>query len=349
MILSGGTGGHVFPALAVAENLRAQGNQVFWMGTQKGLEARVVPAAGIPIDWLAVSGFRGKRGVSRLLAPVLLVVACIQAAWILFRRKPDVVLGMGGFVSGPGGLMAWLARIPLVVHEQNTVPGTTNRWLSAHARRVLEAFPGSFDGSVGAICTGNPLRNRIAGLAQSENGSCDGRFNLLVIGGSQGAAALNESVPAAVRSLERPVSIWHQTGEVMRERVAREYSGLELEARVDSFIEDMPAAYTWADLVVCRSGAMTISEVAAAGLPSVLIPFPYAIDDHQTRNAHFLVDAGAAVLIPQTDLDPGSLADILRMLCSDRNRIRSMGRVARKLAKPAATQMVADYCLAEAI
>jgi len=345
MILSGGTGGHVFPALAVAECLRDRGNQVTWMGTRKGLESKVVPAAGFEIDWLSVSGFRGKNLVGRLLAPLRLVLSCCQSGWILFRRKPDIVLGMGGFVSGPGGLIAYLARIPLVVHEQNAIPGTTNRWLAKIANQVLEAFPGSFDPSVGAICTGNPLREQIADLVNDTKLVKGDQVNILVVGGSQGAQILNEMVPEAVGTLQRRVNVWHQTGEKMQNQVTRVYEKLGLDARVDAFVKDMAFAYKWADMVICRAGAMTVSELAAAGLPGILIPFPYAIDDHQTHNAKFVTNGDAGVLIPQSELNPKSLAEVLCTWSADVNKILTMGVKAKQLAKPHATATVCDYCL----
>lgn len=348
MIMAGGTGGHVFPALATAEELRARGHRVVWMGTKTGLEARVAPAAGIPVAWLEVSGIRGKGWAAKLKAPAQLLLACARAGQILRREKPDVVLGMGGFVSGPGGLMAMLLGIPLVVHEQNRIPGTTNRLLVKWAKSVLEAFPGSFPAQAGARCVGNPLRAAIVHAMQKGKARADSIPRVLVFGGSQGAQALNEIVPLALRQSGLQLRIRHQTGSATEERTRALYRELELEAEATAFIEDMADAYAWADIAICRAGAMTLSELTLAGLPSILIPFPYAIDDHQTANARCLADAGAAILMPQTELTPDTLADTLKRLLTDPARLSAMTNAARTLAKPDAARQVADACLAEA-
>lgn len=344
MILAGGTGGHVYPALAVARELLDQGHEVVWMGTRSGLEARVVPAAGIPVEWLSVSGIRGKGWRNKLAAPLMLVRAFAQALAILRRVKPDVVLGMGGFVSGPGGLLARLLGIPLVLHEQNRVPGTTNRWLARWATVILEAFPGSFPERVGARCTGNPVRREIAGL-QREARPADS-IRILIVGGSLGAKALNETVPEAIALTGLSLQIWHQTGAALRDETQARYAQHGIDARVDAFIEDMAAAYAWADLAVCRAGAMTVSELAAVGLPAILVPFPYAIDDHQTYNARYPAEAGAAVLLPQTELTPERLAAELRALIGDAHTLHAMAESATQLAKPEAARDVAAICLA---
>lgn len=360
MVLAGGTGGHVFPALAVADDMLERGHELFWMGTKKGLEARLVPAKGIPIDWLAVTGLRGKSGMARLQAPLMLAIACVQAARIMIQRKPDVVLGMGGFVAGPGGLMAWLLRIPLVIHEQNRIPGTTNRLLAHRARKILEAFPKSFEASVGAVWTGNPLRKVIAESGDRRQGTGDRRvsaglsppssepLHLLVLGGSQGAKILNETVPQAMAKLQGArIEVLHQSGTVTQAETERLYRTLQADARVEAFIEDMASAYQWADVAVCRAGAMTISELCAAGLASILVPFPYAIDDHQTHNARWLSDAGAAILMPQTELNPESLKQKLELLMDDSRR-QTMSETARSLARRDAARTVADICLEQA-
>jgi UDP-N-acetylglucosamine--N-acetylmuramyl-(pentapeptide) pyrophosphoryl-undecaprenol N-acetylglucosamine transferase len=349
MILAGGTGGHVYPALAVAQDLIARGHDVVWMGTRTGLEARVVPAAGIPMEWMDVSGLRGKGLQKKLSAPFMLLKALRQARAILKKVRPDVVLGMGGFASGPGGLMARWMNIPLVLHEQNRVPGTTNRLLAPRATVVLEAFPGSFAERIGAQATGNPLRREIAGLAQRrEPGSRHEPLRLLIVGGSLGARALNETVPEALALAGLPFDIRHQTGQALRVETAERYRALGIDARVDAFLEDMAAAYAWADLAVCRAGAMTVSELSAAGLPAILIPYPHAIDDHQTRNAHVLADAGAAILLPQKELTPERLAAELQGLTHPPERLPAMSIQAAALAKPDATHRVADICLKEA-
>jgi UDP-N-acetylglucosamine--N-acetylmuramyl-(pentapeptide) pyrophosphoryl-undecaprenol N-acetylglucosamine transferase len=350
MIMAGGTGGHVYPALAVARELMEAGHEVTWMGTHKGLEARVIPAAGIPVEWLSVAGLRGKGWRETLKAPFMLLRALRQSAAILRRVKPDVVLGMGGFVSGPGGLMATMMGIPLVLHEQNRVPGTTNRLLAKRATAVLEAFPESFPSAVSANATGNPLRREIASLPVRQISWAPGHpLNVLVVGGSLGAKALNEAVPVALAKLGHPMNIRHQTGEAMRAETAERYRAAGLAAKVSAFVEDMAEAYGWADLVICRSGAMTVSELAAAGLPAVLVPYPHAIDDHQTKNAHYLVDVGAAVLMPQSELTPASLVAVLTNLLESHGKIDLMSQKARTMAKPEAAQIVAGICLDKAL
>jgi UDP-N-acetylglucosamine--N-acetylmuramyl-(pentapeptide) pyrophosphoryl-undecaprenol N-acetylglucosamine transferase len=348
MILAGGTGGHVYPALAVARCLIDMGNQVFWMGTQKGLEARVVPENKLPIDWLSVSGIRGKRGITRIKAPFLLVWACFQAGLILYRRKPDVVVGMGGFVSGPGGFMSWLMRVPMVIHEQNAIPGTTNRILAFLARRVFEAFPGSFADSVGAVCTGNPVRAEIVGIRRKKSLNPGDPPRILVLGGSQGARRLNLCVPGVLGRLNLKAEVLHQTGEAMKEQTEAAYRSVGIHSRVAAFLEDMAEAYLWADFVICRSGAMTVSELCTVGLPSILVPFPYAIDDHQTLNARYLVDSGAAILVPESDHLEADLTEALNCLLDDPERVRSMAEACARLGRPEAAKTVAAYCIGEA-
>ena len=344
LIMAGGTGGHVFPALAVARLLREQGWQVSWMGTKKGMESRIVPENAIDIDWITVSGLRGKGLKAKLKAPLMLLDACVQAAGILRRRRPDVVLGMGGFVAGPGGLMTKFYRIPLVIHEQNRVPGTTNRLLARLANVVLEAFPGSFSGRVPAICTGNPLREELLKSNQKDRPHNGDSLRVLVIGGSQGAQVLNEIVPQALAQVAS-VRVRHQTGKAMLDQVREQYRQLGVQADVEAFFEDIAAMYSWADLIICRAGAMTVSEVAAAGLPAILVPFALAIDDHQTANARYLVDAGGGVLIPQQQLESGKLA---RQIEKIRPKIAAMARAARSCARLDATQAVAKVCSTEA-
>lgn len=344
LIMAGGTGGHVYPALAVAEAWRAAGHTVVWMGTRTGIEARVVPSAGIPMEWLAVSGIRGKGVWGLVKSPFMLLRALWQSSAILRKVRPDVVLGMGGFVAGPGGLMARFWGIPLVLHEQNRIPGTTNRLLSGLAQRVLEAFPGSFAPGVGAICTGNPLRASLC-APKKEIQREDEDLNLLIMGGSLGAMVLNEQVPQALSRVGCSIKVLHQSGTQMLEQTCNTYSNLGVSATVQAFVDDMAAVYAWADLVVCRSGAMTVSELAAAGLPAILIPFPYAIDDHQTANARYFCDAGAAMLLDQKNLDPEHLAEMVESLVLDRARLNRMGIQALTLARPDATQDVVQHCL----
>lgn len=349
MIMAGGTGGHVFPALAVADWLRERGVEVTWMGTRMGLEARVVPEAGIPVDWVQVAGLRGKGWAGWLLAPLRLLRALVQALAIVRRRRPRAVLGMGGFVTGPGGVASWLLRTPLLVHEQNAIPGLTNRILARLARRVLEAFPGSFPTGAKVLHTGNPVRPDIAALSEPRQRSAatDAPLRLLVVGGSLGAVAINDVVPAAAAALVpglRP-EIWHQTGERNLAQAQARYREAGVEARVVPFIDDMAAAYRWADLVLCRAGALTVSELAAAGVAALLVPYPHAVDDHQTANARWLVEAGAAELIPQPLLSPGSLAEHLQRLAGDRERLLAMAEAARRVAMPSATEQVGAECL----
>lgn len=350
MILAGGTGGHVFPALAVAQALRRLGAEIFWMGTRTGIESRIVPAAGIPIDWIDVEGVRGKGWGAKWRFPIMLGLAFHRAFRILRTRKPDVILGMGGFVAGPGGVMGFLLGIPLVIHEQNRIPGTTNRLLARVAKRILEAFPGSFPLATRAICTGNPLRQAIASLSFDPSARSDGPMRILALGGSQGAQVLNRILPPTLAKLgPHAIEVWHQTGTGQQEEETKvSYQKVAIPARVDAFIEDMEAAYRWADLAICRSGAMTVSELAAAGLPAILIPYPYAIDDHQTANARFLVDAGAARMIPQSELTAESLAAEIRHFLDERHLLREMGRRAERLARRDAADRVAAVCLSEA-
>ncbi|MDO9269668.1 MAG: undecaprenyldiphospho-muramoylpentapeptide beta-N-acetylglucosaminyltransferase [Methylobacter sp.] len=349
VIMAGGTGGHVFPALAVAQTLIEKGWQVSWLGTQKGLEGRVIPEQGIEIDWLSVAGVRGKGGLSKITAVLLLIKACIQALKILRKRKPDVVLGMGGFVAGPGGLMAKLLGIPLIIHEQNRVPGTTNRLLAGIASQVLEAFPGSFNKKLNARFTGNPLRKQFIGCAERKE--MHPGVNILVVGGSQGAQILNEVVPDALAALDpnmangNTVQIKHQTGTAMQGQVDSRYKELGMNAEVNAFIDDMVSAYQWADLVICRSGAMTVSEVAAAGIPAIFIPLPSAIDDHQTANARYLTDAGAGLILMQKDLNTVTLVEHITKVVK---QLDVMSKTAKKYARLDATDVVAGVCMVEA-
>ena len=344
MILAGGTGGHVFPAVAVARNLRDKGAEVFWMGTTRGLEAKVVPDAGFPIDWMNVVGFRGKGLLSQLKAPFIFIRACFQAAVILWRRKPGVVLGMGGFVAAPGGLMAVVMRIPLVIHEQNRVPGTTNRLLAKISQVVLEAFPGSFSSGIEAGYSGNPLRKEILGYQHDEHKYGEVP-RILVIGGSQGAQVLNQVLPQALEFFGKSAEVVHQTGVNGLKETELAYKNLGLNVQVKAFIDDMGSAYYWADIIVCRAGAMTISELQATGTPSILVPLPHAIDNHQMLNAEYLADAGGAVIIAQPDFNSEVLAENLRCLVADQSRLEKMGNAARSLARMDATDTVADICL----
>ena len=350
MIMAGGTGGHVFPALAVAQELIGRGCEVSWLGTPDSFEARLVPQYGIELDTIDSFRLRGQGVLSLVAAPLRLLRAMAQARRVLRRRRPQVVLGMGGFASGPGGLVSRALRLPLVIHEQNAVPGLTNRWLAKIATRVLQAFPGSFDTSVTARVCGNPVRPEIVALPAPEQrfAAREGKpAILLVMGGSLGAQALNEVLPQALARMpaaQRP-QVVHQAGRGKLDATRVAYDTAEVAAHIVEFIADVPQALAEAGLVVCRAGALTISELAAAGVASVLVPFPHAVDDHQTRNAAYLADAGAAMLIQQRELTAERLAGLLGELCNDRGRLLAMARAARARAMPDALRCVADTCL----
>ncbi len=351
LIMAGGTGGHVFPALAVADVLRQRQIPVMWLGTASGLEAQLVPPTGIEMQQLAVSGLRGKGMGKLLTAPLMLSRAVLQARKIIRRLKPRLVLGMGGFVSGPGGLVARLEGVPLVIHEQNALPGTTNRYLAPLADRVLTGFEDVFPYRR-AQAVGNPVRASIAALPPpaerlAERLATAPRRRLLVLGGSQGAKALNERVPQALALLsptERP-DVWHQAGKNLIDATIQQYAQCGVSARIEPFIDDMAAAYGWADLVICRSGALTVAELACAGVGAVLVPFPFAIDDHQRHNAEALVKAGAARCELQASLTAERLAECLRELLADGPRLLAMANHARDLAHPHAAATIADICL----
>jgi UDP-N-acetylglucosamine--N-acetylmuramyl-(pentapeptide) pyrophosphoryl-undecaprenol N-acetylglucosamine transferase len=347
LFMAGGTGGHVFPALACATALQAQGIKVHWLGTAYGLEARVIPAAGIDMNYLSISGLRSKNALSLLAAPFKLMMALSQAAWLLSKLEPDLVVGMGGFASGPGGLMARIFGIPLVIHEQNAVSGLTNRILARLATHVLEAFPQTFPAKYKAISTGNPLRYDILSLPKTWPKPLHKPLHILVVGGSLGALVLNMTVPQATQRMRSPVVLWHQTGRqgnVIKRPATGDAATQDI---VQPFIEKMADAYDWADLIVCRAGALTISEVAQAGLPSVLIPYPHAVDDHQTKNAQYLVKAGAAVLVQQTNLTVDDLAILLDELASDPARLQAMAGAARGCARPDAVTRILEVCAKE--
>jgi UDP-N-acetylglucosamine--N-acetylmuramyl-(pentapeptide) pyrophosphoryl-undecaprenol N-acetylglucosamine transferase len=349
LIMAGGTGGHVFPALALARELRARSWQVVWLGTRRGLEAQLVPAEQIPIEWLAVGGLRGKNLWTLVKAPLLLLRALLQALAVIRRRRPTVVVGLGGYAAGPGGLAAWLSRRPLLIHEQNAVAGFTNRCLAHVAARVLEAFPASFATRVHAQVVGNPVRREIVELPAPRERFArrTGPIRLLVLGGSQGAAHLNAVVPFALtRTAPLAFDVRHQAGGTGLESAQRHYADAHQSAQVQGFIHDVAEAYGWADLVICRAGALTVSELAAAGVASILVPFPSATDDHQTRNAAVLADAGAALMIAQRELSAERLAEELRSLCSGRGKLLAMAERARLLAKPNAARELADACAA---
>jgi len=351
LVMAGGTGGHVFPALAVAHRLQQQGWNIEWLGTEQGIEAQVVKQANISINYIRVTGLRGKGLIRRFIAPFQLVRALLQSLSVVSKIKPACVLGMGGFASGPGGLAAWFLGKPLVIHEQNAIAGMTNRILSRFARRVLTAFPGAFGAksSVQEYCVGNPLRQAITELpppTERMQGR-EGQLRMLILGGSLGAQVLNQRLPQtmALMAPQQRFEIWHQTGKNNSGLVLAEYQQLNVAARVDDFIENMDEAYAWADVIVCRAGALTVSEIACVGLASILVPYPHAVDDHQTANAGFLASAGAAMIISEPQLTAQHLAEVLIERFSLRSQLLQMAENARQLARLDATDQVANYCL----
>lgn len=352
LIMAGGTGGHVFPGLAVARRLLEKRVQVVWLGTRRGLEAHAVPASGLAIDmeWLNIQGVRRKGWLRWWLFPITLLYAMGQAFRVLRRRKPDAVLSMGGFVAGPGGLMASLLNIPLLIHEQNAIPGMTNKWLAPLADQVLSGFPNAFGRHVVARPVGNPVRDEIAALPPPEErlAARRGRLRLLVVGGSLGARIFNDVVPDAVHELSadlRP-EIWHQCGRGNAEAVQRAYG--DVPARVTEFIDDMAQAYAWADVVLCRAGAMTVAELAASGSAAILVPYLYAVDDHQTANARFLSERDAAVLVPTAEFNNARLRELLNGFAGNRELLLKMAQAARHLAVTDAAETVATLCLESA-
>jgi UDP-N-acetylglucosamine--N-acetylmuramyl-(pentapeptide) pyrophosphoryl-undecaprenol N-acetylglucosamine transferase len=344
MILAGGTGGHVFPALAVAENLREQGWRVVWLGARTGMEATLVPEHGYEMAWVRFSGLRGKGLLRALALPANLLLAFWQSARAILALRPDVVLGMGGYISFPGGMMAALLWRPLAIHEQNSVAGLANKVLARLADRVLQAFP---DALPGAQLSGNPVRREIIALAPPRERFAQraGRLKLLVLGGSLGAQALNETVPRALALLpeESRPEVTHQSGAKHLEYLKQGYAAAGVRAQIYAFIDDMAGRYGVADVVICRAGALSVAELACAGVASILVPFPHAVDDHQTTNAKFLSASGAAILLPQTELSVQRLADLLRGLT--RERLLEMAEKARALGKPHATEAVAQACM----
>lgn len=348
VVMAGGTGGHVFPALAVARALQAQGVSIHWLGTARGIEADIVPTAGIDITYLNVGGLRGNGLLPLLQAPFKLLRAVWQAMAVCRRVHADAVIGLGGYVTGPGGVAARLLGLPLYIHEQNAIAGFTNKALARFATHILQAFPSAFASAHNVSTVGNPVRDDIAAIAMptARYGARVGPLQVLVLGGSLGAVALNELVPKAFAQLpmeQRPV-IRHQAGRKHAVQAKATYATLGVAATVLPFIDDMAAEYAQADVVICRSGALTISEIAAAGVASVLIPFPHAVDDHQTANARYLSDAGAALLFQQKDLTVAAFAETLRDLLQ-RERLQAMAEKARALAQTQATSRVVQMIL----
>ncbi|WP_137937737.1 undecaprenyldiphospho-muramoylpentapeptide beta-N-acetylglucosaminyltransferase [Chitinivorax sp. B] len=347
LIMAGGTGGHVFPALALADAMRQRGWQVVWLGGAEGMENKLVPQHGYPIETLKIAGLRGKGLVRLAVMPLMLLRAFAQSIGVIRKHRPAVVAGFGGYPAFPGGMMAALLGKPLLVHEQNSVAGLTNKVLSAVADAVLTAFPAAFKQGGKVRMVGNPVRNAIAQMPTPTErfAGRTGPLRILVVGGSLGAQALNQHVPAALALLpesERPL-VTHQAGAKHIDDLRTAYAKAGVSGNTVPFIDDMAAAYAEADLVICRAGALTVAELAAAGVASILVPFPHAVDDHQTGNARYLADNGAAVLMPQNELDAQRLAALMKTL--NRDKLGAMAEAARRLAKPDATEEVAAVCL----
>lgn len=336
LMMAGGTGGHVFPALAAAKKMSELGARVTWLGTQRGIESSVVPDNGFDIEYIRVEGLRGKNKAELLLAPFKLLRALWQAAKVMRRVAPDCAVGFGGFVSGPGGLMAKLMKVPLVIHEQNSVAGLTNKWLAKIADHVLTGFPNVLDMPKGARWVGNPVREDIVAREEGRRK----RLRVLVIGGSQGAHSFNMKLPKVFADLGVELKIKHQAGHGKTKEVRALYDMNQVPVKVVEFVDDMAAAYQWADFLICRAGAMTIAECCAVGKPAVLVPYPYSAGDHQIHNANSLVDVGAAEMVLNHKLDSPDMLDVLIKFTSDRERLRTMGENARKLHKPKATEAV---------
>ncbi|MEO7917308.1 MAG: undecaprenyldiphospho-muramoylpentapeptide beta-N-acetylglucosaminyltransferase, partial [Dokdonella sp.] len=344
LIMAGGTGGHIFPGLAVAQVLRERDVPVLWLGARSGMEGRLVPAQQISLETVDFGGIRGKSLSTRLLAPLRLLRAVMQARRVLRKHSPRSVLSMGGYAAAPGGIAAWTKRIPVIVHEQNSVAGFTNRLLAHIARKSLTGFPDVFHGPR-AEWVGNPVRPTIAELPSPAQRFAErsGPLRLLVLGGSQGAKTLNANVPLAMATLSPDrFEVRHQCGVQHIDATQQAYNAASVRASVFSFIDDMAEAYGWADLVICRAGALTIAELSASGLGALLIPFPLAVDDHQTKNADALVKAGAARLIADSQVTPQALADLIDQACSSRTKLLAMAEAARTLTRAGAAQRIAD-------
>lgn len=344
MVMAGGTGGHVYPAMAVADALQDKGWRIVWLVTEGGMENRLIEGKGYAVATIQMRGVRGSGLLRWLMLPLRLLVACRQSLAALRQHKPDVVLGMGGFAAFPGGLMSWLLQRPLVIHEQNSIAGLTNKALALFSRRVLAAFPSAFGDK--AALVGNPVRGDIVATAAPAErfAGRTGKLRLLVVGGSLGAQVLNEVVPQALALLpvEQRPRVIHQAGTKHIATLNENYRQAGVEAETRAFIDDMAGMYAWCDLVICRAGALTIAEIAAAGVASVLVPFPHAVDDHQTGNARYLSDQDAAVLLPQPELTPQKLAQLLTNFTRD--ALLDMANKARALGMPSATQAVAGIC-----
>jgi UDP-N-acetylglucosamine--N-acetylmuramyl-(pentapeptide) pyrophosphoryl-undecaprenol N-acetylglucosamine transferase len=352
LIMAGGTGGHVFPAMAVAKELMKRGATVSWLGTAQGMESTIVPAENIPLHTIAIKGFRGKSRLQKLIAPLLLIRSIFQAMQIIRQTQSTVIVGFGGFVAAPGGVAARLLGKKLIIHEQNSVAGSTNKLLNKLAHQTLEAFPGTL---ANAIYVGNPVRSEITSLYQANESTVlsEKSLHVLVMGGSLGAKAINDIAPSAFartvqliheNNASLAIDIWHQTGKGKQHSVNEDYKTLGVTAKVDEFIDDVAAAYTWADIIICRAGALTVSEIAIAGVPAIFIPLPSAIDNHQYHNAKWLVGSDAALLIEQKSLTNESLSESLMTLIGDNEKLLHMKTELQKAALPKATDQVVNYC-----
>lgn len=348
LVMAGGTGGHIFPGIAVAEHLAAQGWNIHWLGTAKRMEADIIPAHGFAISFVNIAGLRNKNWKAWLKTPFKLLQSVLQSVRIIRQVNPDVVLGMGGYASAPGGVAAWLLRKPLVLHEQNAVAGMSNRYLANIAAKVLSAFPGAFKSRLNAQVVGNPLRKEILAIEQVVPVEPASSKKVLVVGGSLGAKILNDTVPKAMKQIKlQNITVWHQTGKGHKDSVLTNYQQNDVPSeniKVTEFIDDMAAAYQWADVVVCRAGALTVSELAMAAKPAIFVPLPHAVDDHQTKNAMYLVAKNAAKLIPQKEFNGTSLAQMLNSLFISDSVVQSMAKAAHDAAHADATLTVADTC-----
>jgi UDP-N-acetylglucosamine--N-acetylmuramyl-(pentapeptide) pyrophosphoryl-undecaprenol N-acetylglucosamine transferase len=342
LIMAGGTGGHIFPGLAVADEMRAAGWDVVWLGARGGMEERLVPPRGYRTAWIRAKAARGKGLIQKVLLPANLLYSFWESARVIRRLRPSVVLGLGGYVAFPGGMMASLLNRPLALHEQNAVAGLANRVLSGVSDKVMVAFPGALRS---AEWTGNPVRREIAAIAPPDERFAGraGPIRILIVGGSLGAQALNEAVPRALSLVSAPVSVVHQAGEKHLDALKANYRAAGVQGELIAFIDDMARRYAEADLVICRAGAVTIAELSAGGMASILVPFPHAVDDHQTANARFLADKGAAILVPQREMSAEKLAGLIASL--DRAKLLEMAKKARALGKPDAARVVAQRCM----
>jgi len=351
LVMAGGTGGHIFPGLAVAQELEAQGWHIHWLGTANKMEANIVPKQGYGISFIDISGVRNNGLLAKILMPMKLLKSLLQARRVIRNIKPNVVLGMGGYASAPGGIAAWLLNVPLVLHEQNAAAGLTNRLLARFASKVCCAFPNAFANAIEAEVVGNPLRKNITAVQNKNQQPKSHRSkNLLIVGGSLGAQVLNQMVPKTYQNLlalQCEVNIFHQTGKDKQAAVLASYQQEQLDSgkvQISEFIEDMAAAYQWADIVICRAGALTVSEVAMAGKAAIFVPLPHAVDDHQTKNAQYLVNCGAAKLLPQTQLNPEKLTELLVELFDKEQILIDMEKAAFNAADTQATEKVSALC-----